>query len=158
MTTLTATRPARIGLAADRKLWTAILVLTVIGIGVAGYLTIVHYGGFKVLCVGGSAHHASSCTTVQSSTWSKLDGIPVALLGLIGYVTMFALVWLRGELARAAMFAIALIGCLFSLYLTYREVFTIKAICEWCVSSAVIMTVLMVLTAIRALRDEPATP
>ena len=42
------------------------------------------------------------------------------------------------------------------MYLTYRELFTIKAICQWCVSSAVLMTILVVLTAIRVLREEPA--
>ena len=62
---------------------------------------------------------------------------------------------MRGELGRVAGFAIALIGFGFSMYLTYRELFTIKAICQWCVSSAVLMTVLAVLTAIRALRYEP---
>jgi uncharacterized membrane protein len=51
----------------------------------------------------------------------------------------------------------ALVGCLFSLYLTYREIFTIKAICPWCVSSAVMMTLLTILTAIRLARFEPAT-
>ncbi|MEO8969405.1 MAG: vitamin K epoxide reductase family protein, partial [Solirubrobacteraceae bacterium] len=57
---------------------------------------------------------------------------------------------------RVAGFAIALIGFGFSMYLTYRELFTIKAICQWCVSSAVIMTVLAILTAIRAVRYESA--
>ena len=59
------------------------------------------------------------------------------------------------ELGRITGFAIALIGFLFSAYLTYREVFTIKAICQWCVSSAILMTVLMILTAIRVIREEP---
>ena len=56
-----------------------------------------------------------------------------------------------------AGFGIALIGFMFSLYLTYRELFTIHAICEWCVSSAVLMTLLFILTALRALRYQPDT-
>ena len=57
------------------------LVLSVIGLGVAAYLTIVHYAGLKPACTAGQ-----SCIKVQTSQWSKLDGVPVALLGLIGYI------------------------------------------------------------------------
>ncbi len=152
MTTVTAEQKGRAGLSTDRKLMIAILVLTVIGIGVAGYLTYTHYQHVKVLCSLGT-----QCETVQHSQYSKLDGVPVAVLGLIGYIAILGSLAIRGELGRIIGFAIALIGCLFSIYLTYRELFTIKAICQWCVSSAVIMTLLMILTAVRALRVEPAS-
>ncbi len=135
----------------DRRLRLAILVLSLIGIGVAGYLTYVHYEGLKVLCLS-----SGGCETVQASRYAKLDGVPVAVLGLAGYFGILGSLALRGEFGRVAGFAIALIGFGFSMYLTYRELFTIKAICQWCVSSAVIMTVLAVLTAIRAVRYEPA--
>jgi uncharacterized membrane protein len=137
-----------------------ILIFTTIGFLDAAYLTYVHYfnlGG--LLCIGASHGH-SSCETVQSSAWSKLDGIPVALLGLIGYVGLFVsycvTARVNGELGRAMGFCIALIGFGFSAYLTYRELFSIHAICEWCVGSAVCMTFLVVLTAIRFLRGEPS--
>ena len=58
-------------------------------------------------------------------------------------------------MGRLAGFGLALIGFGFSAYLTYRELFTIKAICQWCVGSAIVMTALMILTAIRVLRAEP---
>jgi uncharacterized membrane protein len=135
---------------ADRRLRIAIGVLCLIGIGIAGYLTYVHYAGLKVVCLSGGG-----CETVQSSRYSKLDGIPVALLGLLGYITILASLALRGDTGRSAGFGVALIGFLFSMYLTYRELFTIKAICQWCVASAVLMTILVALTAIRVLRDEP---
>jgi uncharacterized membrane protein len=150
VTTLSATRPRSAEAAADRKLAIAILVLCVIGIGIAGYLTYVHYEGLKVLCLSGG-----SCETVQASRYAKLDGVPVAVLGLAGYIGILGSLAVRGELGRVAGFAIALIGFGFSLYLTYRELFTIKAVCQWCVSSAVLMTLLAVLTAVRALRYEP---
>jgi uncharacterized membrane protein len=145
---------------ADR-LMIAILVFTTIGLLDAAYLTYVHYHGFGALaCFGAHSGH-SSCETVQSSTWAKIDGVPVALLGLIGYVGLFVSYFvtarLNGELGRAMGFCIALIGFGFSAYLTYRELFSIHAICEWCVGSAVCMTILVVLTAIRFLRGEPAT-
>ena len=79
----------------------------------------------------------------------------MAVLGLVGYIGILGSLLVRGELGRIAGFAIALIGFGFSMYLTYRELFTIKAICQWCVSSAVLMTMLAILTAIRVLREEP---
>jgi uncharacterized membrane protein len=133
----------------DRRLRIAIAVIALIGIGIAGYLTYVHYAGLKVACLS-----SGGCETVQASRWSKLDGIPVAVLGLAGYVAILGSLALRGELGRSAGFGVALIGFLFSMYLTYREVFTIKAICQWCVGSAVLMTILVVLTAIRVVRDD----
>jgi len=147
-----ATAPATPAARSDRRLRIAILVLSLIGIGVAGYLTYVHYEGLKVLCLS-----SGGCETVQASRYAKLDGVPVAVLGLAGYVGILGSLAIRGEFGRVAGFAIALIGFGFSMYLTYRELFTIKAICQWCVSSAVIMTVLAVLTAIRAVRYESAT-
>ena len=151
MTTVSATRPATTQASTDRRLRIAILVLSVIGIGIAGYLTYVHYEGLKVLCLS-----SGGCETVQASSYAKLDGVPVAVLGLAGYIGILGSLAIRTELGRVAGFAIALIGFGFSMYLTYRELFTIKAICQWCVSSAVLMTVLAILTAIRAVRDEPA--
>ena len=78
-------------------------------------------------------------------------------LGLLGYITILGSIAIRGETGRAVGFGIALIGFGFSMYLTYRELFTIKAICQWCVSSAVLMTLVVVLTLIRWLNysDEP---
>jgi uncharacterized membrane protein len=139
------------GTSTDRKLAIAILVLAVIGTGVAAYLTYVHYAGLKVICSN------DGCGTVQSSVYAKLAGVPVATLGLAGYLGILGSLLIKGELGRMAAFGIALIGFLFSMYLTYRELFTIHAICEWCVSSAVLMTLLFILTAIRALRYQPDT-
>jgi uncharacterized membrane protein len=136
----------------DRRLTIAVGVLCVIGICVAGYLTYVHYAGIKVLCVS-----SGGCETVQASRYAKLGGIPVAVLGLLGYITILGSLAIRGETGRAVGFGVALIGFGFSMYLTYRELFTIKAICQWCVSSAVLMTLMVVVTLIRWLNysDEP---
>jgi uncharacterized membrane protein len=147
MTALTRSRA--VGLSTDRRLQIAIGLLCLIGIGIAGYLTYVHYAGLKVLCLS-----SGGCETVQSSRYAKLDGIPVAVLGLAGYVGILGSLALRGELGRMAGFGIALIGFGFSMYLTYRELFTIKAICQWCVASAVLMTLLAILTAVRVLRAD----
>ncbi len=155
--TATARHPERTERASRRPdaLTLAILVFAAIGLVIAAYTTYEHYNGFAtLLCLGGHHGH-SSCETVQSSVWSELDGVPVAVLGLVGYFALLTSLAFRGELPRAFAFLVALIGFGFSAYLTYREVFTIKEICEWCVSSAVCMTVLMVLTGIRFLRGSP---
>jgi uncharacterized membrane protein len=135
---------------ADRRLAIAVAVVCSVGIAVAGYLTYVHYAGLGVPCP-----LSGGCEVVQRSHYSKLDGIPVSLLGLLGYIAILCTLVVRGESGRFAGFGLALVGFGFSMYLTYREVFTIKAICPWCVSSAVLMTVLAILTAIRALREQP---
>jgi uncharacterized membrane protein len=142
------------GTSVDQRLRIVIGVICVIGIGIGAYLTYVHYEGLKVLCLS-----SGGCETVQSSVYSKLGGIPVATLGLAGYIAILITLWIRGDAGRAAGFGLALVGFLFSMYLTYRELFTIKAICQWCVASAVLMTALAILTAIRVLRvDSSAAP
>ncbi len=135
----------------DRRLRNAILALALVGLGIAGYLTYIHYAGIRPVCL------ASGCEQVQSSSYAKLAGVPVSVLGLIGYAAILATSVLRAESARVAAAGFALTGLGFSAYLTYRELFTIKAICQWCVASAVLMALLAVITVIRALRVESST-
>ena len=137
--------------AGERRLVVAIAVLAALGLAVAGYLTYIHYADIKPLCLSGNG----GCEKVQASSYSKLAGVPVALLGLIGYAALLASLLAPGDTGRMTGALVALVGCGFSAYLTYREVFTIEAICQWCVLSAVLMTVLAVLTTVRVLRAEP---
>jgi uncharacterized membrane protein len=121
------------------------LVVTVLGVALAIYLTYVHYSGIKPACTAGQ-----SCIKVQTSQWSKLAGIPVALIGLIGYVSILASLLVPDrEESRLATLGLTLIGFLFSGYLTYRELFSIHAVCEECATSAVFLTILFVCAAIR---------
>jgi uncharacterized membrane protein len=133
----------------DRRLRGAIFALAMVGLGVAAYLTYVHYEDIKPVCgLGGD------CQKVQTSQWSELGGVPVALIGLIGYALILASLFVPGEAGRVAGAFLALIGFAFSAYLTYRELFSIDAICPWCVVSACLMTLLAVLTAVRLVRAE----
>ena len=129
-----------------------IAVLAVVGLGIAGYLTYVHYAGIHVLCAAGGG-----CETVQTSSYSKLAGVPVPVLGLIGYAGILVALFVPGDSGRLATAGLALVGFGFSVYLTYLEVFVIKAICQWCVGSAVLMTAIAVLAVIRVLRA-PVVP
>jgi uncharacterized membrane protein len=133
------------------RLRTVAIALSVLGLGIAGYLTYVHYAGISPVC-----EIAHGCEKVQTSQWSKVAGVPVALLGLLGYGAVLAAALARGETALTAAAGTALVGAGFSVYLTYREVFTIHAICVWCVASAVLMVALAVVTTVRLVRAEPS--
>jgi uncharacterized membrane protein len=129
------------------------IVLALIGLGDATYLTVVHYAGLTVACTGAG----NPCETVQTSKYSFLAGVPVALLGAIGYVLIIATLLLRDrEWTRLGTLALTLAGFGFSAYLTYRESFTIMGhpiYCEWCVGSAIVLTLLLILAVIRYLRS-----
>ena len=132
------------------------IVLAVVGLGVAGYLTFIHYAGINPACTAGQ-----SCIKVQTSVWSKLAGIPVALLGLIGYIGILgSLLAPDREETRLLTLALTLIGFGFSAYLTYRELFSIHAVCEWCAASAVILTLLLIGAVTRYVVGDsvPSTP
>jgi uncharacterized membrane protein len=135
----------------DRRLRIAAAVLALAGLGVAGYLTWVHYADLEPICAGGSG----GCEKVQSSDYAELAGIPVALLGLIGYGAILASLMLPGDLGRFAGAVLSLAGFGFSAWLTYVELFEIDAICQWCVASAVIMTALAVVTSLRFAAPRP---
>jgi uncharacterized membrane protein len=136
----------------DRALLRTGLVLAILGLGIAGYLTYVHYADVDPVC-----NIAHGCHKVQTSQYANLAGVPVALLGLLGYVGILVGLLVPGENGRMAAALLALIGFGFSMYLTYRELFTIDAICQWCVGSAVLMTGLAVVCVWRLLRA-PVAP
>lgn len=130
----------------------ATIVLSFVGIGLASYLTYVHYSGTQVVCT------SDACELVQTSVYSKLAGIPVALLGLIGYVGIFiSAVLPEREETRLTTLGLTAVGFGFSAYLTGRELFSLHQICEWCVSSASIMTILMLLSVHRFLTGGSGT-
>ena len=115
------------------------------GIGVATYLTIADSGGGSPVCLAGG----SGCETVANSTYSHVFGVNIAVFGIFGYILLLAASLLRGDVARMTGFGVSLVGFGYSVYLTYLEVFKIEAICQWCVASATLMTILFCLSAIR---------
>jgi uncharacterized membrane protein len=130
--------------------WTVYLVpiLCLVGVGVAAYLTFVETRQVVAIC-----GPIGDCNTVQSSPYAKLFGIvPVGLLGVFGYLGLLCawVVWKFGEgglhdFGGLAVFVFALFGVLFSIYLTYLELAVIRAVCMWCLGSAVIMATLLAL-------------
>lgn len=135
----------------DDRLTAIAALLCLAGLAVAGYLTYVHYEDIAPVCTTGG------CKKVQGSSYAELAGVPVALLGVIGYLSIALSLLLRGDLGRAATAGLAIVGFGFSAYLTCLELFVIDAICQWCVASAALMTGLVVVAVLRLLRP-PADP
>jgi uncharacterized membrane protein len=131
----------------------AIGVVAAAGLAIATYLTVVHYAGSTPVCA-----IAHGCATVQKSRYAELFGIPVALLGGLAYLAILASLWRDDETARTATACLAIVGVAFSGWLTYVEVFTLHAICIWCVGSAVCMGILAILATVRLLRSPPPAP
>jgi uncharacterized membrane protein len=127
----------------EERLRAAIGSLALVGIAITTYLLYVRWTGSTLACSTGG------CTTVQASSYSKILGIPVALLGLVGYVTIFVCAFVRNDLARVASFSVALAGAGFGAYLLYVQLAIIDAVCEWCLTSDVVIAVLAVLTLLR---------
>ena len=128
--------------------WVAwsIPILAVAGLVVAGYLTYIETQMVEAIC-----GPVGDCNAVQSSSYAKLFGVlPIGILGLVGYVAMLA-AWFWGRsgsiTARTLLVGMAAFGVAFSVYLTYLELFVIEAVCLWCLSSAVIMTLILLAAA-----------
>lgn len=122
----------------------AIALLALIGFGIALYLWL-----YKMGYIGRLQCGTGSCEYVQTSSYGDLWGVPVAFYGVVGYAVIFAiaLAGLRPALLsrRWPTQLVAILaagGWLFTLYLTYVELFVLHAICRWCVSSAVVMTLI----------------
>jgi uncharacterized membrane protein len=132
--------------------WRAYLVpvLCTYGLLVSAYLSYVEMTQLDAVC-----GPVGDCNAVQQSDYALLFGvIPVAVVGVVGYSTMMA-TWLLGrrgsvraaEAAPALLLCLAMLGTLFSIYLTFLEPFVVGATCLWCLSSAAAVTLILVLAA-----------
>lgn len=130
-------------------------LLALIGLGIATYLAYVETQFATAVC-----GPVGDCNAVQSSAYARLFGVlPIGALGALGYAAiLLAWAWNRwrsdwlADYAPLAIFGMTVFGSLFSLYLTFLEPFVIHAVCAWCLSSAVIMTLLMLLAVGPAMR------
>jgi uncharacterized membrane protein len=132
--------------ASPKRLSSMVPVLCGIGLLIAGYLAYVESTEAGAVC-----GPLGDCNTVQQSEYARLFGVlPVGMLGLVGYAVI-GMAWAVNRigdrrlagLASLALTGMALFGVLLSIYLTFLEPFVIGATCLWCLSSAVIMTLLL---------------
>jgi len=132
----------------ERVLRIVAAVLAIAGLAVAIYIAIADSGGGAPQCLAGG----HGCETVAHSRYSRLAGVNIAIFGIGGYALLLAAAALPGDLGRFGGFFVSLLGFGFSAYLTYLELFVINAICQWCVASAVLMTLLLCVNTTRAFR------
>jgi uncharacterized membrane protein len=134
----------------DRTLRVVVAVLALAGAGIAAYLTYAKYADAPIACATGG------CETVQSSEYAEVLGLPVPVLGLLGYLAILATAFSAGETARLAGAALALGGLVFSVYLVVVQIVAIGAFCQWCLASDVVMLLLAAATVARLRVRQPA--
>jgi uncharacterized membrane protein len=134
----------------------AIALLALVGFCIALYLWM-----YKVGLIGRLQCGTGSCEFVQTSRYGTLFGVPVAFYGMVGYAVIFAaaLAGLQPAFAgRRWPTTVAAVGAagglLFTLYLTYIELFVLHAICRWCMGSAVVITLITVVAVIGMAKRE----
>ncbi len=138
----------------DKRLYQSSLLLAGIGVLVSIYMTIYKLTDNSAMCLGSGA-----CAAVNASPYAEVYGIPVALIGVLGYGAILGLNLIenRTEFLRHNAillgFGLALTGFLFNLYLIYVEITRIKALCPFCLVSQVTMTLLFIVSVIRLIRQ-----
>lgn len=138
-----------------------ILILSLVGFSLSGYLTYVHFNNDEGVCpVGGH------CFDVWESEYSSILGIPVALIGLLGYIAIFVLSFLRLYYPDLSfvdefptyIFGLTIIGSAFSIYLTAIEIFVIQAICDFCFSAFLVIIAILGLITYGVLKGSSELP
>lgn len=138
----------------EKRLSQIVLALAVIGLLVSVYMTIYKITANDSMCLG-----SGDCSTVNASRYSEINGIPVALIGVIGYAAILGIHWLERrneffeENGSLILFGVSLIGFLFTLWLIYVEIALIKALCPFCLASQITMTLIFILSVVRVVRQ-----
>jgi len=126
----------------------AVAALAAVGLGVATYLTVIHYTHTAPICTTGG------CETVQHSKYALFAGVPVALLGVVAYACVLLTAAVRGLPPAVVGALVALVGVAFSGYLLWAQLARIHAICQWCVGNDAVAALLAVACLVR-LATEP---
>jgi uncharacterized membrane protein len=142
-----------VGFGINRDMMRGVMILlAVAGIFIAGYMSWAELTDNETVC----ADVANiDCTAVQQSAYAETFGIPVALLGLLGYIAILGVLLLEDQIplaaayGRTAVVGMALFGVIFQTYLTYIEASVLDKWCQWCVASFVIIALLLVGGGIR---------
>jgi uncharacterized membrane protein len=127
----------------ERTLQAASAALATAGAAICAYLLYVRETGGALVCSTGG------CETVQESSYAVVAGVPVAALGLAGFLGLLVAALARGELARLGQATLALAALLFSAYLLYVQLALIEAVCQWCVATDVLVTASAALALLR---------
>ena len=138
----------------DKWLYRASVALVILGLLVSIYMTIYKFTGDDGMCLG-----SGDCHTVNASKESEVKGIPVAIFGIGGYLAILAVLYFENsnrffkQNATLMIFGMSLTGFLFTVWLIYVEIALLKAICPFCVTSQVAMTIIFILAVARLIRQ-----
>jgi uncharacterized membrane protein len=138
----------------EKRLSQLAIILTIIGLLVSIYMTIYKITSNDNMCIG-----SGDCKTVNASRYAEVYGIPVAVLGVVGYSAILAVLLLERkpgifqQNGSLLFFGLSLTGFLFSLYLIFVEVALIKAYCPFCITSQTVMTIIFIISVIRLVRQ-----
>lgn len=138
----------------DRTLTRISIVLATLGLLVAIYMTVFKLTDNQNMCLGNGG-----CSVVNNSVYAEVYGIPVAVVGALGYAAILAVLTLSERwpfLKKNAIlinFGLCLAGFLFTVYLIYVEVALIHALCPFCLASQAIMTMLFAVAVVRLVRE-----
>ena len=139
----------------EKWLYRASIVITLIGLAVSIYMTVFKLTGNEKMCIGNGG-----CSVVNDSPYAAINGIPVAAFGVGGYLAILLVLIFEKKAGKffkqnATMltFGLTLIGFLFTLYLIFLEIFVIKALCPFCLTSQVAMTFLFIISVIRLIKQ-----
>ena len=130
------------------------VALTIIGLLVSIYMTIYKVTSNDNMCVG-----SQDCSVVNASKYSEVNGIPVAVVGAIGYSALLGILWFErkpgffNDNGSMIFFGISLIGFFFTLWLVYVEIALLKAYCPFCITSQITMTLIFILSVVRVVRQ-----
>lgn len=139
----------------DKWLYRSMIVLVIIGLAVSVYMTIYKYTGNDGMCLG-----SGDCSTVNASRFSEVNGIPVAVFGIAGYASIMIVLFYENKNqffrknGTLMVFGMSLTGFLFTIWLVYVELELLKAICPFCVTSQVAMTIIFIIAVVRLFRNE----
>ena len=139
----------------DKWLYRASIALVVVGLAVSVYMTIYKISGNDGMCLG-----SGDCSTVNASVFSEVNGIPVAVFGIVGYLAILGVHFYENKIdflrknGTMLIFGMALTGFLFTLWLVYVELEILNAICPFCVTSQVAMTAIFIIAVTRLIRNE----
>ncbi len=138
----------------DKWLYRASSALVIVGLLVSIYMTIYKLTSNDSMCLG-----SGDCHTVNASSYSEVDGIPVGVIGMTGYAALLTTLFFERRKAffrkygTLLFFGMSLTGFLFTVWLIFVEIVLIKALCPFCITSQVAMTSIFILAVIRLIRQ-----
>ena len=141
----------------DKWLYRISVALVILGLAVSIYMTVYKVTSNNAICLG-----SGDCSTVNSSRYAEVNGIPVAVFGVIGYLAILVVHYFENfnrffkQNSTLMIFGMALTGFLFTVWLIYVEVALLKALCPFCVTSQTAMTLIFIIAVMRLIRQPQA--